>query len=207
MRARVGLEVMSDGLILPLAPDPLRRRLLGVALGALLSGCASYRPAPLPTDPTPFPGQDDLKTAAARLRSTRLRPVEIDLAAPLPPDALALIAVITSPALKAARAKAGVVEAQAFQAGLLPDPTISIGIDHPYAGPDTLTAFSQALGFDLSALTSRRVVRQTANAAAEQARLDLAWQEWQTAGQARLLAARIVMLTVQATLADRKSVV
>lgn len=196
---------MSSGLI-PLggrAPDPARRRLLGVALGALLSGCVSYRPAPLPTDPSPLPSADDLQAAAVRIRNSRLRPVTIDLAQPLTPDEVALIAVIASPALKSARAKAGVADAQAFQAGLLPDPTFSIGIDRPYAGPDTLTAITTALGFDLSSLTSRGVVVRAARAAAEQARLDLAWQEWQAAGQARLLAARVVLLTAQGVLAER----
>ena len=180
-----------------------RRLAVGAALSALLAGCVGYKAAPLATDPTPFPGEDELKAAAARLKSTRLRPVAIDLSRPLTPDELALIAVIASPELKAARAKAGVADAQAFQAGLLPDPTFSIGFDKPYAGPDDVTALSSALGFDLSSLTSRHLVKKAADAAAEQAHLDLAWQEWQTSGQARLLAARVVWLQAQGALADK----
>ncbi len=180
-----------------------RRLVLSAGLAALLAGCATYKAAPLPTAPAAFPGQDDLNAAAARLKSSRLRPVTIDLGQPLTPDELALIAVIASPALKAARAKAGVAAAQAFQAGLLPDPTLSLGIDRPYAGPDTITALSSALGFDLSSLYEHKVIKAQADAAAEQAHLDLAWQEWQTAGQARLLAARIIALEAQQALAVR----
>ncbi len=49
--------------------------------------------------------------------------------APLTPDELAILAVLANPDLKAARAKAKVSSAQAFAAGLLPDPSLNLGYD------------------------------------------------------------------------------
>jgi cobalt-zinc-cadmium efflux system outer membrane protein len=182
----------------------LPRHVAWVCVAALLCGCAAYAPAPLPTAPAEFPDPAHLTASAAEaLKSDRLRPANIDLTQPLTADALALIAVVSSPELKSARAKAGVARAQAFSAGLLPDPVLTLGFDRPVAGPDTITALTSALGFDFSTLYLKGVTEADIKAAREQARLDLAWQEWQVAGQARLLAARITGLERQYALAEQ----
>ena len=170
----------------------------GLAAGALLSSCAVYAPSPLGRGAGGALAQPDLgavAAAAARLQHPRLKPVAIDLAQPLTPEALGLIAVICNPDLKATRAKAKVTDAQVFEAGLLPDPSITLGADKLLSGPDAYDAFTGQIALDLNALRTRRVVLAGQRAAREQVRLDLAWQEWQTAGQARLLAARIAGLT------------
>ena len=174
--------------------------LLAAALASatLMAGCASYAPAPLHGDAEAVLNGPDLSPAAvdaARLNHPRLKPVTIDLSQPLTPDALGLIAVIANPDLKAARAKAKVSEAQVFAAGLLPDPVITLGYDHILSGPDTTDALLAQLAVDLMALRDRGVVLKGQRAARNQVRLDLAWQEWQTNGKARLLAARIAGLT------------
>lgn len=172
-------------------------RLILTAAAAFLTGCAVYRPAPLAGAEdavlTP-PSRAALAAAALRLNHPRLRPVTIDFSRPLTPEALGVIAVLANPDLKAARAKARVTEAQAFSAGLLPDPQLSGGIDKLISGPDPYDGWAAQIAFDLIALRDRGVVRVGQRAAREQARLDLAWQEWQVAGQARLLAARIAGL-------------
>jgi cobalt-zinc-cadmium efflux system outer membrane protein len=165
--------------------------------GALLSACASYSPAPLNRDADAALREHDLRAVAAAasgLRHPRLKPVAIDLAQPLTPEALGLIAVIANPDLKAARAKARVADAQTFAAGLLPDPIITLGFDRILSGPDTTNPVIGQLALDLAAFRDLGVTRAAARAAGEQARLDLAWQEWQIAGQARLLASRIASL-------------
>lgn len=175
----------------------LRTRLAPVLAAGLLSACASYAPAPLApvSDATlAEPDPRSLAVAVAKLRHPRLRPVAIDLAAPLTPEALGLIAVIANPDLKAARAKAKVADAQVFAAGLLPDPNITLGYDRILHGPDHTDPVIGQLALDLAAFRDRGAARAAARAAGEQARLDLAWQEWQVAGQARLLAARIAAL-------------
>ena len=88
-----------------------------------------------------------------------------------------------------------------FQARLLPDPTFSIGASRVVTGPDPLIDLASALGFDLQALRTRGVRLAQARAKASQVRLDLAWAEWQTAGQARIQAVRIDGLTRTSALA------
>lgn len=95
--------------------------LAGLAV-AFLSGCAVYRPLPLPASPAPVPDFGLLAAQGPQLRHARLRPLQIDLSGALRPEQLAVLAVIANPDLKAARARVGVADAQAFAAGLLPDP-------------------------------------------------------------------------------------
>ena len=169
------------------------RPLPALALALLLAGCASYAPQPLARDPALLapPVASVLQARADAIPRPWLAPVRIDLQAPLDDAAVATLAVVNGPDLVALRARAGIAEAQAFAAGLLPDPTFSLGADKVLRGPDTLLNLSAALGFDLNALRTRALTRAQANAQARSVRLDLAWAEWQAAGQARLQAARI----------------
>ncbi|WP_200863969.1 TolC family protein [Asticcacaulis sp. AC466] len=169
------------------------RALLVVALVASLSACARYAPDPLAKVP-PVTSQAYLADGTAR---PYLSPVTIDLSLPLDGNAIATLAVIANPDLKALRARADVADAQAFAAGLMPDPSFSLGSDSVLSGPDTLANLTAALGLDLNALRTRGVVKAQAQAASRQVHLDLAWAEWQTAGQARLQAVRIALLERQ----------
>lgn len=163
----------------------------------LLGGCQSYEPLPLSRTPDMLapPDAAALSKAASAIDRPYLKPVTIDLAAPLDGNAIATIAVIANPDLKALRQRAGVADAQVFSARLMPDPTLSLGASKVLNGPDTMLDLVSALGLDLNALRTRGVRIAQAKAAAEQVRLDLAWSEWQTAGQARLQAVRILALT------------
>ncbi|MGE4367478.1 TolC family protein [Thermomonas sp.] len=169
------------------------RPLPALALALLLAGCASYAPQPLAQDPAVLapPLASVLQARAEAIQRPWLAPVRIDLQAPLDDAAVAALAVVNGPDLIALRTRAGVADAQAFAAGLLPDPTFSLGADKVLRGPDTLLNLSAALGFDLNALRMRALTRAQAIAQARSVRLDLAWAEWQAAGQARLQAARI----------------
>ena len=174
-------------------------KVLGGAFIALaVAGCAVYRPAPLQPASDASLAQPDLSVIAAQaaaVRHPRLAPVVIALDQPLTPRALGLLAVIVNPDLKAARAQAQVADAQVFDAGLLPDPSLTLGTDQLLSGPDTHDAYLGQIALDLNAFRTRQVSRAIARAARAQVRYDLAWQEWQTAGQARLLAVRIGGLT------------
>ena len=182
---------------------------LAIVAGALtLSACASYRAQPLqPETAAALKVRDvaDLAAAAGAVRHLRLAPIALDLSRPLTPDEIAVLVVAGDPDLKAARAKAKVSGAQVFAAGLLPDPTLNLSYDQLITGPDPLNGWAAALGFELNALRERGVTLEAARTARDQARLDLAWQEWQAAGQGRLLAARIQGLArVEAFAADSK---
>ncbi|MEI6644317.1 MAG: TolC family protein [Novosphingobium sp.] len=159
-------------------------------VACLLTACASYAPHPL-NDALP---DVSLSRDAAALDRPYLRPASIDLAQPLDMNAIATIAVIANPDLKALRARAAVADAQAFAARLLPDPNFSLAANKVLSGPDPFLDLAGALGLDINALRTAKVRRMGAEALARQVRLDLAWAEWQTAGQARLQAARIISL-------------
>ncbi|MFI4868591.1 MAG: TolC family protein [Steroidobacterales bacterium] len=156
-------------------------------MASAVSGCATYAPLPLP-------GNSALATSAASQASP-----------PLGMNAVATLAVLNNPDLRAARARMHVAEAQAFAAGLLPDPQFSLTLDHP---TDHITsksdprypeynAYGLGVTVDLKALLTHSSARSAAGSAYEQARLDLLWQEWQTVAQARTL-------YVQRTLAAAK---
>ena len=177
-------------------------RLAAVVLAAAVSGCAHYHPDPPRAASELFaaPDTSGLSVAAQSIDRPFLAAQSIDLSAPLTLNALAVITVLESPELKALRAKTGVSDAQAFSARLLPDPTTQFGYDQRLSGPDPFNGLAAQLGFDLNQLRLSRVTREAGEASKRQVRLDVAWAEWQAAGQARLLGVRIVALTTAAEL-------
>lgn len=177
----------------------MRRSLLALMAASMLAGCTSYAPKPLaaPSDVLAAPDPAILSVEAAKIDRPYLTPQPIDLSAPLTPNALAVIAVLENPDLRALRTKTGVTDAQAFSARLLPDPSFQGSFDKLLSGPDEFNGFGGQIGFDLNALRTARVTRQSGEAAKRQVRLDLAWAEWQTAGQARLQGVRVLALTAQ----------
>lgn len=138
----------------------MRRFVLIVALSAALGGCAVYHHVPLPKAPNlaqpASPQTFNLATAAGR-------------------------ALTHSPDLEALRRAAKVSEAQAHQAGLLPDPQFSASGDHPTIhGPNLVNGYALGLAEDLQALLTQPARAEGARAKQAQARLDLLWAEWQT---------------------------
>src|SRR5579871_612276 len=128
------------------------------ALAVALSGCTTYSALPLPK------GND----LAARV------------ALPVPAldmDTVATLAILNSRDLKAQRAAMHVAEAQAFAAGLLPDPSFSYSYDHPYDRVIDSTdprypeynAYGLGLSVDLQTLLTHRSTHATATATYEQA--------------------------------------
>ena len=173
------------------------------AVTAALGGCATYQPSPLrPSAAVLAPPDLSLISAdAQKIDRPYLAPEAIDLSKPLTPNALGTLAVLLNPDLRALRVKNGVTDAQAFAAGLLPDPSFQASFDKILSGPDTFNGLGAQIGFDLNQLRTRAATRASANASKRQVRLDLAWAEWQAAGQARLLGVRILALTDQLAIA------
>ncbi len=151
---------------------------LASALTLLLS-CTTYAPKPLPT-------HDDL--------AAQVPPADAPQGpAPLDMDALATLAVLNNPTLKAAHAKLKVAAAQAFAAGILPEPQFNASFEHP---TDQVTsprdprypeynAYGLGLAIDLQALLTHSSTQAAASAAYAQAQADLLWQEWQTVAEVR----------------------
>lgn len=181
-----------------------RTRILApVGALAIVSGCAHYAPAPLATAAAALAVPDIalISAEAARIQRPFLMPQAIDLAQPLSLNEIAVITVLANPDLKAQRARAGVTDAQAFAARLLPDPTAQLSFDKHISGPDRLNGFGGQLGFDLAQLRTAGVTRASGAASKAQVRLDLAWAEWQYASNAQVQAVRIVALGRQLALA------
>lgn len=174
---------------------------------AALSGCASYAPRPL-EQPNAVLGAPDMKLTAAETQNIQrpyLAPEPVDLSQPLTPNALAILAVLENPDLKAQRAKVGVTDAQAFAARLLPDPQLQGSYDKLLSGPDAFDAFGGQLALDIGMLRTARVTRQGGEASSRQVRLDVAWAEWRVAGQARLQGVRILSLQQQLVVAGESA--
>ncbi len=155
---------------------------LGLAL--LLAGCAAYTSLPLPRMPA-------LAADVASLRHQGVR-----VGPPLSVEAIGLLAVENAPDLVANRAQAGVSRAQLLQASLPPNPVLSAAYLPLLAGiPASISstnAFNAGLAYDIRSLLTLQDRRRAAQAAAGQVDAQILWQEWQTVGQARLLAVELI---------------
>ena len=178
----------------------------------LLGGCASYHPEPLPTTPQLAASVQGLQVARSRIALPVLGHYTIDPDKPLDATGLAILAVLGNPQLKAERARLGVARAQAFDAGLLPDPQLSLTRDFPGNSVGaTTSAFNLGLSYDIAALITHHAATRAAQQAATQVDLQVLWAEWQTVAQARLLytqlsgnAARLALLEQERRLFEQR---
>jgi outer membrane protein, heavy metal efflux system len=144
----------------------------GSIAGVSLAGCAGYSTYA----PMPLPNKTDLSEA-----------IPGQAPQPLDMNAVATVAVLNNPDLKAARRKSGVAEAQAFAAGILPNPVLTANLDPPIGGGSVVTGYGLGIEYDIQGLIVQPARVAAANAARDEARLSLLWQEWQTVAQARTL--------------------
>ncbi|MBS0213152.1 MAG: TolC family protein [Proteobacteria bacterium] len=173
------------------------RKALPIAVAFWLGACAAYHPLPL-TDGTGAASVAQLGVPAGSMPLPELATHRFDPSDGLDVTETAMLAVVNNPALKVQRDALGIARAQAFAAGLLPDPQLSFGADLPHNSGGGLTkAYNLGLGEDVSALLLRSSHRHAASAQAEQVNLDLLWAEWQTIAQARLLFDQVQGLRAQ----------
>ena len=171
-------------------PWPIQVLATGLAVTPLLGGCAMYHAAPL-TDRAGSP-LASLTIPATTALPGGARVHAFDAADGLDATEVAMIAVVYSPQLRVLRAQSAVGRAQAFAAGLLPDPVFGLSRDQPSAGQvGASTAYTRGLTWDFSQLVTygeRQSARQHTD---EQVKLDVLWGEWQVVSQSRLLFVRI----------------
>ena len=154
--------------------------LTAAATLALLAGCASYEPKPLVSRPSMLDAVPHVTVDTREMPLPELRAHVFDPSHGLDMTDVAILAVLDNPDLKLARDDAHTARAQAFAAGLLPDPQFSGEVDRPgpkVAGSDN-AAFNFGLSFDVGSLIFGPVKRKSAEAAARQTDLNLLWQEW-----------------------------
>ena len=181
--------------------DGLRRE-KGVGIGGksgwvlgltLLAGCTFYQPEPLVSMPTWPRELPRLQVDPKSLPFPELAAHPFDPRDGLDMTEVATLAVVNNPDLKLVRDDLGIARAQAFDAGLLPDPQFYYSPQIPETNTpgENVIAFDVGLNYDLSALVLHHARQAAADAEAHKADLALLWQEWQVVGQARLLFVRI----------------
>jgi len=181
---------------------PFSRLAASLAALTALSACSLYHADPLPDRPDLLGSLDGLTIASADMPLPELRARAVDPAQPLDMDEVAMIAVARNPDLRAARAKAHVTRAQAFDAGLLPNPQFSADYGALASGPGTVPSYTLGLMQDIMPFVTLSSRKDAARAQVRGADLDLLWQEWQVVGQARLLTVRAVEYDKQRQVLD-----
>lgn len=163
------------------------RNFAWVFVSALLAGCATYRPLPL--DNTMRQQKlADITVPAAAMPVPELRAHRFDPSDGLDVTEVAMLAVANNPDLRSQRDDLGIARAQAFAAGLLPDPQLSYERDRPDPHQaENTPAFNLGLTWNLGDLLTRSARVASARADTRQVHLDLLWNEWQTVAKARTL--------------------
>jgi len=188
---------------LNIVPALLPPAITAALLLCIAAGCVSYPPKPL----TPHaiartlavPDDQTIRVAARELVHPVLKPVNLNLEQGLSPEEAGVLAVILNPDLRAQRDRHSIAGAQVLQAGLLPNPVVTAGVDFPHgAGPaDSFTAYSIGADWDVTSLITRNARRRSADAQAMSVDLDIAWQEWQIAETAKTAAYDVLSLESQ----------
>ena len=157
-----------------------------------LAGCASYQPMTLPSQEALVHEVQRLSVDASQMPSAELKAYHFDPTDGLDITEVAMLAVANNPDLKSLRSDLGVSRAQAFSAGLLPDPQLALATDRVMGhAPGSTSAYSAGLTFDIGALIAQPTARDAAQEEIRKVRLDLLWQEWQTVAKARVLFVKI----------------
>ncbi|OIQ86874.1 cation efflux system protein CusC precursor [mine drainage metagenome] len=157
-----------------------------------LAACASYVPRPLPEHVDQPRSAAAISIDPASLPFRNLSTHLFDPANGLDSTEVAMLAVANNPQLKEMRDALGIARAQAFAAGLLPDPQLGASFDHPTNGTaGNSNGFSVSPSYDVSALLLRSSRVGAAGANLRRVNLELLWQEWQVVSQARLLFTRL----------------
>lgn len=170
-----------------LSPD-WRNALPVMASVLFVSACTSYQPLPLNDHPILPDKVSSLHIDTRQLPFPHFAVHKVDPANGLDMTEVAILAVLNNPGLTLARADAHIVQAQAFAAGLLPDPQFTLSRDVPTrSGPGVTNAYNAGIAYDINALITHSAQSDAASAKVRQANLLLLWQEWQVIAKARML--------------------
>jgi outer membrane protein TolC len=154
----------------------------------LLASCTWYHREPLAArdTSTSLATLERVRIDASTMPLPELTAHRFDPTDGLDIEEVAMLAVANNPDLKLARDDVVIARAQAFTAGLLPDPQLAVSSDYP--GMEGVTrAFNYGLSIDALAILTRGANKQSADATVAKTDLGLLWQEWQVVAQARQL--------------------
>ena len=167
------------------------KKIISLLFVTCLTGCVVYQPFPLNTKTN---ATRDISHIVVNTAEMPLHELSSHLFYPgdgLDMTEVAMLAVANNPQLRIARDDLGISHAQAFAAGLLPDPQLGMSRDIPLnGGPGSISGFNLGLNYNVNGLLTRSTGMRVAQATEHQVDLNLLWQEWQVVSQARLLFVR-----------------
>ena len=139
------------------------------------------------------------RVPASRFQNRPSDQLSVDLRRGIGPDDAAAIALYSNPALRAIRDRRGLAAAQLIQAGILPNPVVSYARDYVTGGntAGTVTGDNFTAGWGFSALIPFLPKQTAARKNFRSVDLDVAWQEWQIAVNARAAVYRVLSLNAQ----------
>jgi cobalt-zinc-cadmium efflux system outer membrane protein len=179
-------------------------RFAHASLKTLLAFCLNFAVATMSLRAeTPMQTATSAETAVrvptSRLQNQRLEPLLIDIRKGIGPDEAATIALFSNPALRSIRNRRGLASAQLIQAGILPNPVVSYERDYVTGGntKGTRTGYTFNAGWEFSALIPFLPKQTAARKNFSFVDLDVAWQEWQIAVNARTAVYRVLALSGQ----------
>ncbi len=156
------------------------------------SGCAVFQARPLPAQ-VGAAAAGDVHVDVASMPVQDLTHHVFDPRDGLDETETAMLAVANNPDLKVLRDALGIAHAQAFAAGLLPDPQLTASRDFVTGSAAGATSpFGLGISWDVGQLLTRSAQTRAAQWNTRQVDLNLLWAEWQTIAQARVLFARVV---------------
>src|SRR5438046_5145213 len=140
-----------------------------------------------------------LRVPASRFQSQSPEQLSVDLRRGIGPDDAATIALYSNPALRAIRDRRGLAAAQLIQAGILPNVIVAYARDYVTGGntAGTTTGYSFSAGWEFSPLVPFLPKQTAARKNLASVDLDIAWQEWQIAENARTGVYRVLGLDAQ----------
>ena len=183
----------------------MNRKTLGAILYAAISvgGCAAYEASPITdaavTEALRPVDRTNLQERAAAIHNPLLHFGDFDPETPLTPRGAAVLAVLNHPSLRSERSRSALADAQLLQAGVLPNPSLTFQLDAPVGKNTKGEVIGYGLGIDweFTALISRGAKLESARAASDQVRLDVAWKEWQVAQAAKQAAYDVVAVELR----------
>ena len=128
-----------------------------------------------------------------------------DASVPLSAETAVAAALARSPAIRAKVEEVARSRAELVQAGLLPNPILSLSLGFPIAGADGGTTISASLVQNFAAILSSGRRKDAATADLEQSVLELSDEAIAGAAEARTLHARVVFSDQAAALADENT--
>jgi outer membrane protein TolC len=140
-----------------------------------------------------------LRVPASRFQNPSAEQLSLHLGRGISPDDAATIALYSNPALRAIRDRRGLAVAQVIQAGILPNPIVSYERDFVSGGntKDTTTGYNFTADWEFTALIPYLPRQTAARKNFRAVDLDVAWQEWQIAMNARAAVYRVLSLDAQ----------